>query len=129
MIKVKVGLIKDNKIFMSSLQKFSKLKVLDASEKWKLYDVILVCEEVLKKTNKLCDEVIEKYATDNEEGKTWIDPQKLTKEQVESFNKEYGSILDNDIEFPIDVKIKVNEKVIEELTVEDLIALSSIIER
>jgi len=128
-MKISVNVLKNSKIFMETLQKLMKTKELDTKEKWKLYDVIKACNDGLKKADEIINDLIEKYATDKEDGKISIDPSKMSQEQVVSFNKEYSSIINNDIELPINEKIKLNEKSIENFTVEELIILSDIIER
>ena len=128
-MKVRVNVLKNNKMFIETLQKLMKTKELDTKEKWKLYDVIKACNDGLKKTDEIINALIEKYATDKDEDKTWIDQNKMKQEDKIELNKEYVSIMNNDIELPINEKIKLNEKSIENFTVEELIILSDIIER
>jgi len=128
-MKISVNVLKNSKIFMETLEKLMKTKELDTKEKWKLYDVIKACNDGLKKTDEIINALIEKYATDKDEDKTWIDQNKMKQEDKIELNKEYVSIMNNDIELPINEKIKLNEKSIENFTVEELIILSDIIER
>ena len=129
MIKLSVNELKNNKMFMDSLQKLMKTKEIDAKEKWKLYDVIKECEKSLIKVDSIIDDLIKKYATDNENGKISIDQNKLSKDQIQNFNNEYLSIINKDIEIPLDEKIILNDKAIDNFTVEELIILGSIISR